>query len=78
MEKNMATPNIAAVSDYLLDLQDRICQALEQLDQVLLDHPGHVESLLVRGDLLRRLQRLDDAAGGFAYPPGFTSDDQQQ
>jgi putative PEP-CTERM system TPR-repeat lipoprotein len=41
-------------------------QALEQLDQVLLDHPGHVESLLVRGDLLRRLQRLDDAAADYA------------
>ena len=32
MKKNMDTPNIAAVSDYLLDLQDRICQALERLD----------------------------------------------
>jgi len=28
----MNTPNVAAVSDYLLDLQDRICQALESLD----------------------------------------------
>jgi len=28
----MNTPNVAAVSDYLLDLQSRICQALENLD----------------------------------------------
>ena len=28
----MNTPNVAAVSDYLLDLQNRICQALENLD----------------------------------------------
>jgi coproporphyrinogen III oxidase len=28
----MNTPNVAAVSDYLLDLQNRICQALESLD----------------------------------------------
>lgn len=28
----MNTPDISAVSDYLLDLQDRICQALEKLD----------------------------------------------
>ena len=28
----MTTPNVAAVSDYLLDLQNRICQALENLD----------------------------------------------
>ena len=28
----MNTPNIAAVSDYLLDLQNRVCQALERLD----------------------------------------------
>lgn len=28
----MNAPNIAAVSDYLLDLQERICQALENLD----------------------------------------------
>jgi coproporphyrinogen III oxidase len=32
MEKDMDTPNVAAVSDYLLDLQNRICQALENLD----------------------------------------------
>jgi coproporphyrinogen III oxidase len=29
----MSTPNIKAVSDYLLGLQDRICQALERVDQ---------------------------------------------
>jgi coproporphyrinogen III oxidase len=29
----MNTPDIKAVSDYLLGLQDRICQALEQVDQ---------------------------------------------
>jgi coproporphyrinogen III oxidase len=28
----MNAPNVAAVSDYLLDLQNRICQALENLD----------------------------------------------
>ena len=28
----MNTPDIAPVSDYLLDLQDRICQALEKID----------------------------------------------
>jgi coproporphyrinogen III oxidase len=28
----MNTPNVAAVSDYLLDLQNRICQELENLD----------------------------------------------
>jgi len=28
----MNTPNITAVSDYLLDLQNRICQSLENLD----------------------------------------------
>jgi coproporphyrinogen III oxidase len=28
----MNTPNVAAVSDYLVDLQNRICQALERLD----------------------------------------------
>ncbi len=28
----MDTPNVAAVSDYLLDLQNRICQTLENLD----------------------------------------------
>lgn len=28
----MTTPNVAAVSDYLLDLQNRICQALDNLD----------------------------------------------
>jgi coproporphyrinogen III oxidase len=32
MEKDMNAPNVAAVSDYLLDLQNRICQALENLD----------------------------------------------
>jgi coproporphyrinogen III oxidase len=29
----MSKPDIKAVSDYLLGLQDRICQALEQIDQ---------------------------------------------
>ena len=29
----MSNPNIKAVSDYLLGLQDRICQALERVDQ---------------------------------------------
>jgi coproporphyrinogen III oxidase len=29
----MSKPDIKAVSDYLLELQDRICQALEQIDQ---------------------------------------------
>lgn len=33
--------------------------ALEQLNQVLLEHPGHVETRLVRGDVQRRLQKLD-------------------
>jgi coproporphyrinogen III oxidase len=28
----MNTPDVAAISDYLLDLQNRICQALESLD----------------------------------------------
>jgi len=32
MGNDMTTPNVAAVSDYLLDLQNRICQALENLD----------------------------------------------
>lgn len=41
-------------------------EALEQLNQVLLDNSGHVESRLVRGDLLRRLQRLDDAEIDYA------------
>lgn len=36
-------------------------EALEQLNEVLAEDPGHVESRLVRGDLLRRMQRLDDA-----------------
>ena len=30
---NMSTPDVQAVSSYLLGLQDRICQALEQVDQ---------------------------------------------
>lgn len=37
-------------------------QALQRLDQVLREHPGHLESRLARGDLYRRMQRLDDAA----------------
>ncbi len=31
--RTMSSPNIKAVSDYLLGLQDRICQALELVDQ---------------------------------------------
>jgi putative PEP-CTERM system TPR-repeat lipoprotein len=41
-------------------------QALNELNQVLLDHPGHVESRLARGDLLRRMQRLGDAETDYA------------
>ncbi len=40
-------------------------EALEQLNQLLLEHPEHLESLLVRGDLLRRLRRLDEAAADY-------------
>lgn len=46
--------------------EGRDAEALEQLDQVLAEHPEHVESRLVRGDLLRRLQRVDDAAADYA------------
>lgn len=41
-------------------------EALQQLDSLLQSHPEHVESLLVRGDLMRRLRRLDDAAADYA------------
>ena len=41
-------------------------EALDQLNQVLLEYPGHVESRLARGDLMRRMQRLDDAATDYA------------
>ena len=41
-------------------------QALEQLNQLLLEHPEHLESLLSRGDLQRRLKNLDAAAGDYA------------
>ncbi|MCB1800883.1 MAG: PEP-CTERM system TPR-repeat protein PrsT [Gammaproteobacteria bacterium] len=50
----------------LLLAENRQQEALEQLNQVLLEEPGHVESRLVRGDLLRRLQRLDDAEIDYA------------
>ena len=46
----------------ILLLEQRQDEALEQLNRVLADNPGHVESRLVRGDLMRRLKRLDDAA----------------
>jgi putative PEP-CTERM system TPR-repeat lipoprotein len=42
-------------------------QALEQLDQLLLEHPDHLESLLARGDLQRRLKNLDAAASDYAH-----------
>ncbi len=29
----MSTPDLSAVSSYLLDLQDRICQSIEQLEE---------------------------------------------
>lgn len=45
----MNTPDIKAVSDYLLGLQDRICTALEQLDQ---------------GKVFREDQWTRDAGGG--------------
>ena len=40
--------------------------ALARLDAVLAEHPAHVDSLLVRADLLRRLRRLDEAAADYA------------
>lgn len=40
--------------------------ALDHLNQVLLDHPGHIESRLARGDVLRRLKRLDEAEADYA------------
>lgn len=45
----------------ILLLENRREDALTQLNQVLAAYPDHVESLLVRGDLLRSLQRIDDA-----------------
>ncbi|MCG6965299.1 MAG: PEP-CTERM system TPR-repeat protein PrsT [Chromatiaceae bacterium] len=50
----------------ILLTQGKDAEALEQLNLVLVENPGHVESLLVRGDLLRRQQRLDEAAADFA------------
>ena len=50
----------------ILLLERRQDEALEQLNGVLADDPGHVESRLVRGDLMRRLRRLDDAAVDYA------------
>jgi len=46
--------------------QGQDSEALEQLDQVLAEHPEHVESRLARGDLRRRMQRLDEAADDYA------------
>ncbi|MGB5494785.1 MAG: XrtA/PEP-CTERM system TPR-repeat protein PrsT, partial [Sedimenticolaceae bacterium] len=48
----------------LLNGEDQ--QAVEQLDNILLDHPGHVQSLLARGDLLRRLKRIEEAETDYA------------
>ncbi len=45
----------------ILLLEQRQEEALDQLNRVLADNPGHVESRLVRGDMMRRMQRLDDA-----------------
>ncbi|MGB5571437.1 MAG: XrtA/PEP-CTERM system TPR-repeat protein PrsT [Sedimenticolaceae bacterium] len=50
----------------ILVTEGRDQEALEQLNSVLLERPGHVESRLARGDLLRRLQRLDDAETDYA------------
>ena len=50
----------------ILLTEGKDADALERLDQILTEHPGHVETLLTRGDLLRRVQRLDDAAADYA------------
>jgi len=39
--------------------------ALQQLDEVLREHPDHVASLLLRGDLRRRQQQLSDAEADY-------------
>ncbi len=56
--------NLGKAQILLVDRREE--EALTQLNQVLLEHPGHVESRLVRGDLMRRLQRLDDAEVDYA------------
>lgn len=50
----------------LLLIERRDDDAMDHLNRVLAAHPGHVESRLVRGDLFRRLQRLDDAETDYA------------
>ena len=49
----------------MLLAEGREAEGMEQLDQVLAERPGHVESRVFRGDLLRRRQRLDEAAADY-------------
>lgn len=61
LEVDTGNPMARLGKAQLLLLARKDDEALNHLNQVLAANPGHVESRLVRGDLLRRLQRLDDA-----------------
>src|SRR5262249_16772338 len=61
VETNPDDADMARMLAELLIREFEYTRALEVLDTVLRQHPRHAEVQLVRGEVLRRLARFDDA-----------------
>lgn len=65
LESGNPTARLGKARIMLADGQEEA--ALQQLDEVLREHPDHVASRLLRADLRRRQQRLDEAEADYRH-----------
>lgn len=66
IQKQADNPSANLGKARILLSQGKADDALERLDQVLTAHPNHHASLIARGNLLRAMQKPDQAAVDFA------------